>query len=192
MHTQTHLLIGAAVLARAGDRARNIAAIVGAVLPDMPMFVMVGYAALIGLHGEQIFGEYDGLYWSYPWQTAINAFHAIPVYLVILALAFWLKRDWLKAFCYSAFLHIAFDLPFHHDDGHAHFWPLTNWKFVSPVSYWDRSHYGGIVLPLEIIGSLILIALLWRRFPVIWVKVVLGLLAALYVAGPLYFFLSRG
>ena len=192
MHTQTHLLISAAALTRPGDRERNIAAIAGAVLPDVPMFVMVGYGALAGLTGEQIFGEYDGLYWTPGWQGAINGGHSIPIYLAILAIAFWLKRAWLKAFCYSAFLHISFDLPFHFDDAHAHFWPLTNWKFMSPVSYWDRAHYGGVVMPLEIAGSLILIAILVLRFPVLWVKIVLGLLAALYIGGPLYFILSRG
>lgn len=193
MHTQTHLLIGAGVLTRAGDRSRNIAAIVGAILPDMPMFVMFGYGKFIaGLSGQQIFGEYDGLYWTSGWQAAINGFHSIPVYLVVLALAFWIKRDWLKTFCYSAFLHIAFDLPFHHDDAHAHFWPLTNWKFESPISYWDQAHYGGVVMPLEIVGSLALIALLWLRFPAIWVKVALGLIAIPYVAVPLYFIFGQG
>ncbi len=37
------------------------------------------------------------------------------------------------------------DLPVHHDDGHRHFFPLSDWRFASPVSYWDPEHYGRIV-----------------------------------------------
>jgi len=34
-------------------------------------------------------------------------------------------------------LHALFDFPLHHDDGHRHFWPFSEFRFDSPVSYWD-------------------------------------------------------
>ena len=41
------------------------------------------------------------------------------------------------------------DFLLHHNDGHRHFLPFSDFRFVSPVSYWDPRHYGGIVAPLE-------------------------------------------
>ena len=46
-------------------------------------------------------------------------------------------------------LHVPEDLFLHHDDGHRHFYPLSQWRYSSPVSYWDPNHYGKIVAPLE-------------------------------------------
>jgi len=42
-------------------------------------------------------------------------------------------------------------LPVHHDDGHRHFFPLSDWRFESPVSYWDPAHYGHIFLWIELL-----------------------------------------
>jgi len=30
------------------------------------------------------------------------------------------------------------DFPFHAEDAHKHFWPLSDWRFHSPFSYWDN------------------------------------------------------
>ena len=64
----------------------------------------------------------------------------------------------------AALLHLLFDLPLHHDDGRAHFWPLTGWIFESPVSYWDVRHGAAWVAPIEaLVGALAAITLWWRR-----------------------------
>ena len=47
-------------------------------------------------------------------------------------------------------LHAFGDLPVHHDDGHCHFFPFSEWRFASPVSYWDPHHYGNWFGLLEI------------------------------------------
>ena len=56
----------------------------------------------------------------------------------------------------AALVHLTLDFPLHNDDARAHFWPLTNWKFTSPVSYWD---------PLTMVISLgqSKSALLWKQ-----------------------------
>jgi hypothetical protein len=74
-------------------------------------------------------------------------------------------------------MHLGLDFLLHHDDGRAHFWPVTNWIFQSPVSYWDGRHYGNIVGPLEIAMSLLCCAVLWRRFATGWMRALIGALA---------------
>jgi len=94
---------------------------------------------------------FDQLYFSNSWQTVFSIDNSFVVWGLGLAAALLLRKDWAIALCGAALLHLAFDFPLHHDDGRAHFWPLTNWVFESPVSYWDRRHYAGIVSPLELI-----------------------------------------
>ena len=54
------------------------------------------------------------------------------------------------SFALGCLLHTTMDIPVHHDDGPVVAFPL-NWDFrvKSPVSYWDRAHYGGIVGPID-------------------------------------------
>jgi len=49
----------------------------------------------------------------------------------------------------SMILHSLGDLPVHNDDAHRHFFPFSNYRFISPLSYWDRKHYGSIVSLVE-------------------------------------------
>jgi len=39
----------------------------------------------------------------------------------------------------------------HNDDAHRHFFPFSNYRFISPFSYWDRNHYGSIVSFVEML-----------------------------------------
>ena len=59
------------------------------------------------------------------------------------------------ALCGAALLHLGFDFLLHNDDGRAHFWPLSNWVFQSPVSYWDPDHYGNIAGSIEVALSVL-------------------------------------
>jgi len=54
------------------------------------------------------------------------------------------------AFLASMALHCLVDLPLHREDAHAHFWPLTSWRFLSPISYWDPRHGGSFFLAFEL------------------------------------------
>ena len=71
-------------------------------------------------------------------------------------------------------LHCAFDLPLHHDDAHRHFLPISNWRYQSPVSYWDPAHAGALGAGLEVACVLGASVVLWRRFEQRWIR---GLLA---------------
>ena len=69
-------------------------------------------------------------------------------------------------------LHIAMDLPVHHDDGPLVFFPF-DWKtrIDSPVSYYDRDHYGGFVAPIDMavtVAGGAFLAWKWLRERQIW------------------------
>ena len=80
------------------------------------------------------------------------------------------------ALCGAALLHLVLDFGLHHDDGRAHFWPISNWIFESPVSYWDSRHFGQIVGPIEVLLSLACCVWLWTRHLGRWMR---GLIVAL-------------
>lgn len=177
------------MLARPDRRWSAAAALAGSLVPDLPMFVMFAYAKLAGLSDADLWPEPNGLYWNAVWQAWINATHSLPVYLVLLGLAFTVRIDWLKVFALAGLLHIAFDFPVHREDGHAHLWPFSDWKFVSPVSYWDPAHYGTIMLPVEAAIVAVTVVVLWRRYESMWIRLALGGTAAAFVAVPAYFIL---
>ena len=59
----------------------------------------------------------------------------------------------------AALLHLAFDLPLHHSDARPHFWPLSDWVFRPPLSYWNPARHGDLVGAVEIGACVALCAL---------------------------------
>ena len=78
-------------------------------------------------------------------------------------------------------LHAAADLLVHADDAHRHLWPLSDWRFASPVSYWDPRHHGAWFAPVECVAALAMLAAVRRRAGR-RTRVALAALAVAYVA----------
>ena len=167
MNTPAHLILSAVVLGRDRHRVHWLAIIAGALLPDLPMFGFYLYERLYAGQPEQLI--WSVLYFDPAWQNFFDLFNSLPLVAVGLALAIYQKSGPARAFFLSMALHIAADLPVHREDAHAHFFPLTNWHFNSPLSYWDPAHFGMIVGGLEfmgvVVGSVLLIrtGAPWRR-----------------------------
>ncbi len=160
MNTPTHALLNLALLGRGGGRARTGPVLFGALLPDLPM---LGFWLVESLgRGVPQRLIWDERYFDPAWQHVFDAFNSFPVYAGVALLAWW--RGWRAPLwvAASAVLHLAFDLPLHREDAHAHFWPLSGWHFVSPVSYWDRAHYGAVASAVEL-GVLVASALVLAR-----------------------------
>jgi hypothetical protein len=136
-----------------------------------------------------VFGQ---LYFSDDWQSIFRMDNSIILWGVALVWAFMAGSPLLIALCGAALLHLGLDFAFHHDDGRAHFWPITNWIFESPVSYWDPAQYGNIVGPVEVALSLLCCAILWRRFEGIWMRGLITLLGAMEFAPFLIFAIMFG
>lgn len=168
MNTPTHILLAAALFARPGHPRRSTAAVIGGLLPDASLYVMVAWERFAnGLTPDQIFDE---AYFSRFWQTVFAVDNSAPIYGLLLAVGVWARQPWVFALAGAALTHIALDLPLHHDDGRAHFFPFTDWVFESPVSYWDVHHYGGVVGPLETGLAVLLAVILWTRWRALWIR----------------------
>ena len=102
--------------------------------------------------------------------------------LLTALLVSWRARlDWWSYSCIGALLHVAGDFPVHHDDAHRHFFPLSDWRFASPVSYWDSSHYGDLFFPAELAVAAVLVDWLSRYYRDPVNKAVVGVLAVVLV-----------
>ncbi|MEM9412074.1 MAG: hypothetical protein AAGA30_13235, partial [Planctomycetota bacterium] len=148
-----------------------------AILPDFTMFLFYGYQKVVGAEERDI---WETLYFQEHWQIFFDVFNSIPVYGFLAIICYFC--GWRISFllCASALLHVVCDLPVHHDDAHRHFLPFTNWKLISPISYWDPEHYG---LPFALAESLSAISVciyLVRKSYARSIKVAAGINLLLY------------
>lgn len=163
MNTPAHLIFAAAAFARPYQRRTTLAALGGALAPDLSLYVMAGVSLyVLGLSPAYVF---DTLYFSDAWQAVFKVDNSFLVWSAGFALAWAMAARAGMIFAASGLLHLAFDFPLHHDDGRAHFWPVSDWVFQSPISYWDTRHHAGIVGPVEMALSVIFCLVLMRRFP---------------------------
>jgi len=212
LNTQTHLLLASVVLIPASVVARErfrvasattpiaIAVLAGALLPDISLFVMWAIAKLQGVPESIIWQQW---YYSAFWQRLGAITNSIPLFLSLAIVAITMRfrsinlsaekmvlSDCLLFAALAALLHTLTDLPLHHDDGHPHFWPFTQWIFQSPVSYWDPNHYGQIWWAIEIVIGIFLMTVLWRRFSSVIARGLVLLAALSYVIAPVYWILT--
>lgn len=181
MNTPAHLLIGAAVMGRSRAGAPNAAlrhllwaAVVGALLPDLSLYLLAGGALMIyDIPAHVVFNE---LYFSVTWQRIFAIDNSFVVWGVLLSIALWRRSGWGIALTGAALLHLAFDFPLHHDDGRPHFWPITGWVFESPISYWDRRHGANWIAPVEALACVAAAITLWVRRPGVVFSVLVAVL----------------
>jgi len=185
MNTPAHLVFGMAAFGRPARAGVTLAALFGALVPDLSLYLMAGVHLLIlGTPAETVFGA---LYFSPEWQAVFRIDNSFVIWGLLCTVGLMLRSQVLVAFAGAALLHLALDFPLHHDDGRAHFWPITNWIFQSPVSYWDRNHYGGIVGLVEALAVLGCAVWLWGRFRRLGWRIVVVALALIEVLPTLAF-----
>lgn len=180
MNTPAHLIFAAAAFARPNTPNSVWAAIAGGLAPDFSLYAMALWSRFVS--GNSWNYIFDHQYFTEAWQQVFAIDNSFIIWGLLIALAFWLRREWLWIFAGSAFIHLIFDFLLHHDDARRHFWPVSNWVFESPVSYWDGRHYGNIVGPIEVLCVAVLAVILIRRFwPSLWAYA-FGAIALLQVA----------
>lgn len=204
MMTQTHTLVAACLFARPERPARqNLAILIGSFLPDAAIYILFIWSKFAQIPENQLWRD---LYFSEPMLIFTAIGNSFPLYFVILLIAImWAKRktteedygklalgSTLGLLALAAMTHLAGDLPVHAKDAHPHFWPLTGWRFHSPVSYWDKNHYGGIFSLIEAALGVVLSIIIFRRFKQWWVRLLAVLALFTYVAVPAYFQMMMG
>jgi len=188
MLTTTHILVAGALMARPEQtKKQNLLAFFAGFVPDMSVFVMVLISRIPGLGVDNMWREPDGLYWQEPWQFFSALSNSIPIYFGLLVVAYFMMKraggfmmkragGWkdlwlvLLIFAGAGLSHVAIDFLVHADDAHKHLWPLTEWRFHSPISYWQDDHHGRLVGVIEAVGAIGLALLLWRRFSSKWAR----------------------
>lgn len=178
MNTPTHGLINWTVARWWGKESfPRRAVLLGSVAPDVPLY-------LLSIGGAIWFGYFEGrdpsdvgrhmygylFYNDVGWISSHNFLHS-PTVLAFLMLVLWLRhkrqfwKSWWSWFYASCLLHTLVDIPVHHDDGPLVFWPL-NWsyRFPSPVSYWDKNHYGAEMMIFEAALVIILLGAMLLRW----------------------------
>ncbi|QQA41611.1 hypothetical protein [Pelagovum pacificum] len=167
MNTPAHIAVNLALIGRRASPVHWWVVVAGAILPDAAYFV--DHFARGAL----------------PERTA-DLFNSVPLWGLVLLVASLSGTRWAVLLAASALLHIAADIPLHAGDAHLHFWPLTDWRFVSPVSFWDADHHGRLVGTLEGVIFALAVAACWG--PVgRWRRAALVLLSLTYLAAFVHF-----
>lgn len=180
MNTPAHLIMGAAAFGKPGNRGVTLAAVLGAFLPDLSLYLMAGVSIFIlGISPQRVFDE---LYYSDAWQQVFAVDNSFVLWGIALGIAIWRKLPWAVALCGAALLHLIFDFPLHNHDARMHFWPVTDWKFISPVSYWEGSRGGNIVGMVELAIVIGLTIFLFLRFRDWLLRALFAVLAFMQIA----------
>ena len=154
MTTPAHAALSLIVLGRSERNALPVA--LGAVAPDAPMLVFYLWERLVrGVSEGRIWSE---RYFDPGWQVVFEIPSSIPLLALALCILLVLlgrrstgrfpaagvaatprpaRLTAATLFVASMILHALGDLPLHREDAHRHFFPVSDWRFTSPVSYWD-------------------------------------------------------
>lgn len=162
MNTPAHLILGAAAFGKPGNMRVTVAAVLGSLAPDISLYAMVSWSIFVaGIDPNVVFGEF---YYSSTWQQVFAVDNSFVLWGLGLGFALWAARPVFIAFAGAGLLHLVFDFPLHNHDARMHFWPLTDWVFVSPLSYWDSRFHAGVISPIELTLALVLAGSLFCRF----------------------------
>lgn len=190
MNTPAHAIANFLILGRKRKPQNHLPIIFGAILPDLPMVVFYAYEKLVR-------GMSEGFIWSQSyynqnWQALFDVFNSVPLIVLGGLLAYCFGAKQLSVLFASMALHACGDLPLHSDDAHRHFFPFSDWRFHSRVSYWDPRHYGNIVAPIEILAVLVGCFIIWKQHSSISTRTLIAIVMAVYVAYGIYVVLVWG
>lgn len=185
MMTQTHLLMGSAAVLPFRGKGLAPAALLGAALPDLPMYVFVGIAGGMDWSRQEMWRDY---YWRDGLQIPMGWVNSIPIFAALLVVGLVIKRPWVWGFALAALLHCIGDLLLHHDDGHMHFYPFTTFRFESLISYWDSRHHADWWRPIEIAMGLAFCVLLAIRYRGWWQRGLVAMAGLFYIILPMLWF----
>lgn len=186
MNTPAHLILNVALATGGGRTELARPALLGALLPDLPMFLFFLWER--GVAGTPDAILWNEIYFQAGWQDFFDVFNSIPLALLGLALAHRARSRAGLALFASMLLHHGFDLALHHDDAHRHFLPFSDLRVTSPVSYWDPRHHGAWAalgeLGIVTAGAVVLA----RRYGSAWLRALLAACVLLQAWGWLAFY----
>lgn len=121
--------------------------VLGAVLPDLPYVFLFAAAALRG--GPRALT--DLALWDSLWHSPlVCSLHSFVPFATILLGTLLLGRLRARARAIGPLIalvlgwgtHVVLDMLTHRSDGYPIFWPLSDYRFPTPVSYWEAGYHG--------------------------------------------------
>lgn len=175
---------------------RTLAFVLGALFPDTPTYLFFIVCGLIlGYSGQEMWGD---MYFNSGWSIPITLTHSFILWPILIATASYFGWRFIGWFSMSAFFHSAVDFFVHTDDAYRHFYPFSNWKFHSPISYYNPTEFGQYVSAFDSLLVLVLIVFLYYRYRhtvAHWPRYLLIALGVLYsmklIAEPLMAYLHH-
>lgn len=123
--------------------------LLGGLLPDIPIMVLYLYHRLVKQTPDDIIWQVH--YQSPVWLGLVHGAHSIPLSALGLALASMFGSSAGVAVFAGILLHAVCDLPVHAQDAHRHFLPFSQYRFISPFSYWDFRYHAPWVALFEVL-----------------------------------------
>ncbi|MFM2414916.1 MAG: hypothetical protein RI911_609 [Candidatus Parcubacteria bacterium] len=181
MMTPTHVFLNWALLGQRKETAEERWAIIaGALFPDIGVWVFTAWFF------SQYGFTFDDAIWDPLYDsTLVNAvfcmLHSFIVWPLLLIVGLYFRNRIIAFFAGSALLHSFVDFLVHAQDAYAHFIPLSWWRFHSPISYWDPSHFGNIIAPIDSAIGFCALIYIYPRVTSWWGRAVCLLFAALFL-----------
>lgn len=144
------------------NKKRTLSFILGAFFPDTPTFLFFIVSSLIlQVPANIMWGDmYFNSYWSIP----ITLSHSFIIWPFLITISAYFGFKFLKWFSISALFHSIVDFTVHTGDAYRHFYPFSDWKFHSPISYWNSMEYGQYVSTFDSFLVLGLLVFLYQRY----------------------------
>lgn len=178
MNTPAHVVINLLCLGQHDHAHVLTPVVIGAILPDAPMFAFYFVEKVLLKTPERII--WSKSYYQEGWQNFIDLFNSLPLMILGLIVCAWAGSQIGILLFSSMMLHIAGDLPLHHHDAHRHFFPFSDWRFHSPVSYWDPNYYGTIVTLVEILAVVVSCVVLFQMYKSLPGRIGIGMVGLVY------------
>lgn len=179
MNTPGHAVVNLLILGKRDRPSLFVPIALGAILPDLPMWLFYAYQKVwLGTPERMIWSE---SYYLAGWQAFFDVFNSLPLMMLAALVAYGGKSPRVVAFFASMMMHAVCDLLLHHSDAHRHFFPFSEWRLLSPVSYWDPRYYGGVVSSIEILVVVVGASWLFKQYPAKGARGFLGFILASYV-----------
>jgi len=183
MITSSHIIYSWAIAAYTNtlpEGARRIKYILlGALIPDVPTYIFFIVHSIVLGTSHRIM--WDQLYFHSAWSIPITLSHSLLLWPFLLALGIALSRRVLVWISASALFHIALDFLVHTSDAYRHFWPISDWTFRSPVSYWNSAEYGTWVMLADALIVWVLLIYVFTVYERWSVRTFIILLGGLYL-----------
>lgn len=153
-------------------RGRTLAFVLGALLPDSPTYLFfIVYGLILGYSGEVMWND---MYFNSGWSIPITLTHSFIIWPLLIGVSSYVGWRFVRWFSISAFLHALVDFCVHTDDAYRHFWPFSDFRFHSLISYYNPAEYGlyvGAFDSLFVLGLLFYLYTIytgrWRIFIII-------------------------